>query len=179
FERLAREVRRYERRARLLGVEDGDVPPRYPVAGVLRYVAREAFVLGVGLPLAAIGAVLWYPAYVAPRFAVARIRPEPEAVATYKLATAFVAMPLTVIAAVTLALLLGGGVTAALVTLIAIPALGFLALYWRERWQRVREDARLFMRVLRHPVRRDRLTRQRERLVREFDDVLREMGEAA
>lgn len=174
FERLAREVRIYERRTRLLGATDGDVPPRYATGGVLRYALRELFVLGLGLPLAALGALIWYPAYVAPRLAVARIRPDPEAVATYKIATGFIAMPLTVALAALAALWLGGA-RAALVTVIVVPALGFLALFWRERWSRVKEDVRLFVRVLRHPRQRDRLAQHRRRLVDEFDAILSTM----
>jgi 1-acyl-sn-glycerol-3-phosphate acyltransferase len=174
FERLARDVRTYERRSRLLGADEADVPPRYAAVGVLRYGLVELVVLAVGLPLAGLGALLWYPAYVAPRVAVRRIRPEPEAVATYKLATGFVAMPLTVVIAAVVAWSLGGPWWA-LGAALGVPALGFLALAWRERWDRVREDVRLFLRVLRHPRRRDRLAGQRDRLVAAFDDVLHAM----
>jgi glycerol-3-phosphate O-acyltransferase / dihydroxyacetone phosphate acyltransferase len=176
FERLARDVRAYERRSRLLGAADADVPPRYRAGGVLRYALVEFLVLALGLPLAALGALLWYPAYVAPRAAVRRIRPEAEAVATYKLATGFVAMPATVLVAAALAWWLGGPWWA-LGCALAMPALGFLALGWRERWGRVRDDVRLFFRVLRHPRGRDRLAAQRERLVAAFDDVLARMEE--
>lgn len=178
FDRLAREVRTYQRRSRLLGAVEADVPPRYPLAGLVRYVVTEFLILGLGLPLAVVGAVLWYPAYVAPRIAVRRIQPEPEAVATYKLATAFVAMPLTLAALSAVGGWLGGP-WLALASLLIGPALGFLALYWRERWDRVREDARLFFRVLRNPRGRDRLAAQRARLVAEFDDVLQAMDAAA
>ena len=174
FERLARDVRAYQRRARLLGAAEADVPPRYGTLGVLRYAVVELVVLGIGLPLAALGALLWYPAYSAPRVAVRRIRPEPEAIATYKLATGFVAMPLTVVIAAAAAWVLGG-VWWGIGTAVAVPVLGLLALGWRERFERVREDARLFFRVLRHPRGRDRLAAQRDRLVAEFDDVLRAM----
>jgi glycerol-3-phosphate O-acyltransferase / dihydroxyacetone phosphate acyltransferase len=174
FERLARDVRGYERRSRLLGAADADVPPRYGAFGVLRYTIVELVILGIGLPLATLGALLWYPAYVAPRVAVRRIGPEPEAVATYKLATGLVAMPLTVVIAAVVAGLLGGAWWAAGAAVV-VPALGFLALGWRERFARVRDDARLFFRVLRQPRGRDRLTVQRAHLVAEFDDVLRGM----
>src|SRR5690606_10428212 len=42
YERLARAVRHYRRRTRLLGVEDGDVPARFTLAGTLRYVIAQS-----------------------------------------------------------------------------------------------------------------------------------------
>ena len=87
-------------------------------------------------------------------------------------------MPLTVWLCAAIAFWLGGA-GAALAAAVVVPALGFLALSWRERWARVREDALLFARVLRHPRGRDPLTRHRARLVREFDEVLRAMDAAA
>lgn len=178
FERLARDVRRYERQRAQLGADEADVPPRYPVWSVVRYALTEALLLGLALPLAAIGAALWYPAYVAPRIAVRLIAPDPEAIATYKLATGFVVVPLTVLI---LAIATGWlwGVPVALATSAALPLLGILALFWRERFDDVREDARVFFRLLRHPRRRDRLATRRARLVRAFDAVLAEMERAA
>lgn len=170
LQRLEREVTRYRDTVARLGASDADVPPRYPALTVLRYVLRESFVLGIGAPLAALGTLIWTPAYLLPRFVVARIAPEHEAIATYKLATAFVVVPLTVVLLAALAWWRVGP-WLAVAALLVVPALGFLALAWRERWQRVREDARLFLRVLAHPRTPARLDARRERLVREFDDV--------
>src|SRR5688500_19404520 len=46
--RLARAVKRYRQQAQLLGAQEGDVPPEYRAGGLMWYVAREAFLLGVG-----------------------------------------------------------------------------------------------------------------------------------
>lgn len=172
--RLARAVRRYRRRLEQLGAGEGDVPPRFGAAGVARFVGREAAWLGVGLPLAALGILLWYVPYRVPRLVVALRRPEHAAVATWKLAAglaAFLAWYAAAIAALTL--FLGGGW--ALVGAIALPALGLLALAWAERWKRVREDVRVFRRVVTHPRQRDRLTADRAALVAEFEAVQREL----
>jgi 1-acyl-sn-glycerol-3-phosphate acyltransferase len=174
YERLAAEVRRYARRLQLLGVSDADVPPKYAAPSVLRYLIREAPLVIVGVPLAAAGAILWYPPYLAPRIAVRMIGPEHEAVATYKLATAFFVMPLWCVLCAILAWRLGGP-PAGVATAIALPALGLFALAWREHWARMREDVRLFFRVLRHPRQRDRLAAQRNALAREFDEILQQM----
>ena len=50
-----------------------------------------------------------------------------------------------------------------------------LAHAWRERRNRVREDVRIFLRVLRKRGRVDRLAALRASLVAEFDDVLAAM----
>ena len=169
-ERLAGEVRRYGRYTRLFGAAEGDVPPKYMFWPTLRYVLIESVVLLIGLPLAIIGSILWYPAWIAPRYSLRMIRPGYDAIATYKLATGFVAVPVT--------LLLVGGITAwlaggrwALIAAVAATALGFMTIAWRERWQRVSEDARLFVRVLSRSRERALLAGQRAALVAEFDAV--------
>lgn len=177
-ERLARlegEVRRYRWTAARMGAHEADIPPRYPILSVLRYLLREGFLLVVGAPLAALGTVIWIPAYLAPRWAVARIRPEPEAVATYKLATSFFAVPLTIGVLAGASFLLWGR-WAGLAALAVVPALAVLALGWRERWDRVREDGQLFINVLTHPRARGRLDWKRTELVEEFDEVAKLAG---
>ncbi len=59
-ERLARALRDYARSLARLGGGEADVPARYEVGPVVRYVLRQAPVLGLGLPLAALGAIAWY-----------------------------------------------------------------------------------------------------------------------
>ena len=55
--RLARETRHYARLRRTIGAGEGDVPPAYSAGTVLRYIAREAFMLGIALPLALVALV--------------------------------------------------------------------------------------------------------------------------
>lgn len=172
--RLARAVRRYGETVRLLGAGEADVPPRYPMLGILGYAVRETFCLGLGLPAAALGLLVWYVPYVFPRLVVRLMRPDAETVATVKLAAAMVAFP------VAFGLWVGaawwvGGLPSLLAAAALLPALGFLSLAWFGRWEEVREDARLYLRVLRNPRRRDQLARVRARLVRRFDAVREEM----
>lgn len=173
-ERLRTAVARHANRLKLLGVQAGEVPPAYPLGGVARYALFEGVPLLVGLPLAAIGFALWSPAYFAIRFFAKAVRPEYEAVATYKVAGAFFAVPAlwavyTVIAWQWL------GTVPGIATLIALPLLGLVAIAWHGRWRRVREDVLLFLRVVTRPRSRDRLAAERRQLVAEFDAVLSEM----
>jgi 1-acyl-sn-glycerol-3-phosphate acyltransferase len=173
--RLAEAVRRYQAGIERLGAGEADVPPRYAPLSVLRYIGRETVLLGLGLPLAAVGAVFWYLPYLVPRLVVRLIRPDIESVATYKLGVAMLSLPLAYALWVGIALR-AGGLSLAIGVAAALPALGYVALHWSGRWEKVREDARLFLRLLRQPDRKRQLAAERERLVAAFDAVRADMG---
>ncbi len=168
--RLARSVKHYRALADALGAAEADVPPHYPVSAVLRYIAREAVILGVGLPLAALAMIFWYPPYALNRLIVNRLAVEESGVATYKLGLSIVLMPLALIAW-TCAAFVAFGIAGALAALLALPLLGWVLHRWSGRWHRVAQDARLFVNVTRHPRTRQKLTAQRAALVREFEAV--------
>jgi 1-acyl-sn-glycerol-3-phosphate acyltransferase len=169
-QRLARKVEHYRRLSATLGAGDADVPPSYRAGAVLGYVLREAFMLGIGLPLVVIALIFWYPPYALNRAIVSRITVEESGVATYKLGLAMLLLPLTLLiwSALAYAQFGGWGVLAAL---LLLPLLGLLLHRWSARWYRVAQDARLFLNVTRHPRTRHELSEQRIELVREFDDV--------
>jgi glycerol-3-phosphate O-acyltransferase / dihydroxyacetone phosphate acyltransferase len=171
FTALARAVRRYRRRAERLGALDGDVPPNYAAGDVAWWVIAEALLLVVAAPAALVGTVVWYPTYAAPRFTIAAVRPEAEAVATWKLATAFAMVPLTVATCVVLGALVAGAWGAVSGGALAV-ALGFTALAWHDRWGAVREDATLFFRLLPKRELQLRQAEERARLVSEFDALV-------
>ncbi|HEX6694476.1 MAG TPA: 1-acyl-sn-glycerol-3-phosphate acyltransferase [Longimicrobiales bacterium] len=168
--RLARDVRRYGRYTRLFGAAEGDVPPSYRFWPTLRYVLVETAVLLLGLPLGVIGSILWYPAWIAPKYSLKLIRPGHDAIATYKLATGFVAVPATLLLVFVITARLADLRWAAAAAAIAV-ALGFVTIAWRERWQRVRADSLLFLRVLTRSRERALLAEQRAALVAEFESI--------
>lgn len=167
---LAHEARAYADWQARLGVTEGDVPPAYETGPVLHYALREGFLLLLGLPFALVGGLLWSPVWFAARFSVRRARPDPSAISTWKLAGGFVVAPLLWIAFVTLAGVLGGWI-AALVAAVAVPLLGFAALAWGERFLDVREDADLFLRIVRRPDLAARMDARRDRLIAAFDEL--------
>jgi glycerol-3-phosphate O-acyltransferase / dihydroxyacetone phosphate acyltransferase len=170
-DRLARLVARYRRRAQLLGVQDGDVPPRYTFGGTLRYVIIQGVLLAaVALP-ALVGVIIWYPTYLAPHVTLRFTKPDFEALATYKLATGFIAVPLTMALVVAAGIAIAGA-RGALIAAVGVPICGFAALAWRARWDRFREDATLFFRVLFRSDHQERLGRDRARLCGEFDELI-------
>jgi glycerol-3-phosphate O-acyltransferase / dihydroxyacetone phosphate acyltransferase len=176
--RLARLVARYRRRAELLGVQDGDVPPRYTFAGTLRHVVTHGVLLAVVAVPALIGALIWYPTYLAPQLTLRMTKPDFEAVATYKLATAFLVVPLTMVVVIAAGIAIDG-LRGAIYAAVAAPLCGFAALAWRARWERFSEDATLFFRVLFRRDHRDRLARDRALLCAEFDDLVQVSGAVA
>lgn len=172
--RLARAVRRYQRALALFGASEADVPPRYETGSVVRYIAREAAALLVLLPFAAAGAVLWLPAYLAPRLVLRFVKPAYEAVATYKIATGFFAAPLTCIIPAGIVWSVAGG-WQAIVTFLVVPMAGLAAIAWWERWRRVCEDAVVFVHALTKRGTVDRLAGLRAQLAGDFDRILDEV----
>jgi glycerol-3-phosphate O-acyltransferase / dihydroxyacetone phosphate acyltransferase len=175
FAQLARAVRRYRRRAEWLGAVEGDAPPRYSAAAVVSWMLMKGLLLLVTAPIALVGTLIWYPTYLAPRITLRLARPDFEAVATYKLATAFIMVPLTVAVTTGLAATVAGWRGAA-AALVAVPALGFAAMAWHDRRTRAAEDAALFLRLAPHREQRARQARERARLTAEFDALVEEAG---
>ncbi|MCK5651642.1 MAG: 1-acyl-sn-glycerol-3-phosphate acyltransferase, partial [Gemmatimonadetes bacterium] len=174
LQELSRSVRRYGRLSVLLGSGEADVPPRFRAWGLVLYVIREAILLGVGLPLAVLGMAIWYLPFVLSGYVARRTYSEYETIATFKLAGAMMAT-LLYLALWVGALWLTAGLRIAIAVLVAFPTVGIVAIAWRERWARVREDVALFLRVLRSPGARDRLAKERKELVAEFDQIAVEL----
>jgi hypothetical protein len=177
YQSIRRRVAVYRRKARVLGAEEGDVPRRYRGAAALRYLLREGAPFLIGLPFAAVGAVLWWPAYKAPMWLVRIAQPHLEAVATYKLSAAVGITPLVLAFWLALSWLLGGWTLVAAMA-VMLPVLGLIAIAWRDRWLRVKEDTLLFWRALGQTSRRDHLAELRASLVTEID-ALAELFERA
>jgi 1-acyl-sn-glycerol-3-phosphate acyltransferase len=170
YERLTDSVRTYRQRLAALGVAEGELPERFTPWSVTRYTLTQFLVLLVGLPLAALGTVAWYLPFKSPRVTLRLYRPAYEAVASLKLATALIAFPATY--AVWLAAAWSaGGLFVTLTAAIVLPAVGIVALRWRDRWGRVREDARIFWRAIRKRELHDQIVAARRALVEEFDAV--------
>ena len=171
---LVRDVERYGKLLAVFGAEEGDVPPRYAAGPVLGYaLAQASTLLLLALPAAA-GVVSWWLPYQAPRVTVRLVRPTLDAVATYKLATALFAFPVTGALWALLAWWWGGREWA-LAAAVGLPLSGAAAIAFVERARVVREDLRVFLRARRSGEGAGRLAGIRARLVEEFDRVAEEM----
>jgi glycerol-3-phosphate O-acyltransferase / dihydroxyacetone phosphate acyltransferase len=169
---LRARVRRYLRLLTLFGASEGDVPRTYPLGTVLRYAAKQLFLLTLVLPVALVGMVVWAVPFLLTRYVAPRFRPKLDQVATYKVGMAVLAFPLW-LALLELVTWLGWGVRPALAALVALPVTGLAAVAWADRQADVREDVRVFMRARRLSRGRDRLAEQRTRIVRELDELTR------
>ena len=157
-------VNRYAALNAELGAGEGDVPPRYAVAPVARYVCVRGPALVLGLPLAAAGIALWAPATRLPGLVIRRLRPELEVTATIALATLMAGSAVAWLAWTAAGYLLGGAGTAFGAAVLA-PLCGLVAILWREMAREVREDAALFMRLWRRPELRRRSAELRSEIV--------------
>jgi hypothetical protein len=168
--RLAQKVRRYARLATLLGAGEWGVPQRYRWSAVLVYGLRELVLLALLTPLALIGAVAWLIPYWIPTLVVRLVRPDLDAVAAYKLSTAFLAFPLFLALWIAFGWTRGGLAWGVATGILAV--LGGLAwIAWRARVGVVGDDLRGLLRSLPRGSGRDRLAALRTELSREFDEV--------
>jgi hypothetical protein len=136
----------------------------------LWYALRWGLIIVVGAPFALLGGLIWLVPYFVPRLVVRLVKPEYEAIATYKLVGAFFAFPIALALYVFLAWRFGGPFVA-LAIAIGAPLLGFAALGWYAAVKRFGEDVRLFIRVLFRRKTAARLADLRAQLVREFDGI--------
>lgn len=172
YESLAASVRSYRQQLAAFGVREGELPARLPPAAVARYLVRHGGPLLLGLPFAALGTVVWYLPFMSPRASINLYRPPYEAIASLKLGTALVAFPVIFTLYLSAAWWLWGPL-AALALAVVLPVAGLVALRWRDRWQRVREDARVFWSCLRQRTLRAEMVARRRALVAEFDRLVR------
>jgi hypothetical protein len=70
------------------------------------------------------------------------------------------------------------GTTAALGGALSAPLLGGIALWWLDRWRRVREDIAIWWRLRNRDRSLDRIAAERQRLVRAIDLTLERMQSA-
>jgi len=174
YHRLRGRVARYQRMQDLLGSSrDRAVPERYDALGVLRYAVREGGLLVILLPAAAVASVAWLIPYHLPRLVVRAVEPAFDAIATYKLCSAILAFPLFLALWTTLAFLLAGP-AGAIGAAIGLPICGLLWIRWVDVWQRVREDAAVFLRSRGRGSLRVRLARMCGELADEFERIGRE-----
>jgi 1-acyl-sn-glycerol-3-phosphate acyltransferase len=174
YRRLARRIRAYERAAGILGAGEAGVPPAYRLGATLRYALVEGGILLLEAPFAAVGILIWLPVFLISRLIVRLIHPQHEALSTFKFTASALLAILMFSGWTFLAWWFGGWTWAVGIGIILVP-LGLLAIAWHERWVRVEEDVKLFLRVAFRRDRRNRLGEMRRELVKEFDRIGKRM----
>lgn len=167
-------VERYAALHAHVGAGLGDVPPRYGLVPVARYIAVRGTLLVAALPMAAAGLAAWAPVTRLSDWVVKRSDPEFEVRATYKLAALLFGGALAWSLWIALAYVAGGAIVAALVAGV-VPVCGYVAVQWLDVAKEVREDAALFLRLRGRPQVRERFARARFELARAFRRVERRL----
>ena len=167
IESVRAQVERYAKALELMGMTGRQLAQSYPPGVVFRYAIREGLPLLLGLPLALLGIANHVIPYQLTARVVLLLRPSPDSEATTKIATGALLYPLCWIAQGWLAWHIGGGgMLGAFVGSLA--PTGFFALTWRERLDRMRQEARGFFQFLMNRNLRDRLHARRRALMNEL-----------
>lgn len=142
IESLRKEVARYDRTLRLLGLTDEQVRVTYGPGSVVRWVMRLVRMIVIRLPFGLAGAILHAIPYRIPRWLSGRN--DDDQPASWKLFSAIVIFPVWW-------LLLAGivwwrfGLELALWTIVFVPISGFIALLWMESGLTLVEQAKAFI----------------------------------
>jgi len=141
---LKKDVARYDRVLRLLGLTDEEVRAQYGVGSVVRWLMRLVRTIVIRLPLGLLGAILHAIPYRIPRWLAERNAEENDQPASWKLFSAIVVFPVWW-------LLLAGlawwrfGIEMAAWTIVVAPISGFIALLWLESGITLFEQAKAFL----------------------------------
>ena len=141
---LRKEVARYDRVLRMLGLTDEQVRTRYGAGSVVRWLMRLVRMILIRLPFGLLGAVLHAIPYRIPRWLAAKKAEEPDQPASWKLFSAIVIFPVWW-------MLLAGlawwrfGLEMVGWTLVVSPISGFIALLWLESGLTLYEQAKSFL----------------------------------
>ncbi|TQF15442.1 acyltransferase [Myxococcus llanfairpwllgwyngyllgogerychwyrndrobwllllantysiliogogogochensis] len=142
FEDVRTHLASFQRRLALVHAEGPkDLALVYRTGNVVPFVVKNLLALVFGLPLFALGLVLFWLPYQVPR--VASRKAELDVQATVKFLTAFV-VALVWWAALTVAAGLWGGTFWALPTFLIVPPLALFTLYFAERWDVLLRDIDVF-----------------------------------
>ena len=144
-----------------------------PVVGL-----REGLALLLGLPLALWGIVNHIVPYQATALLVRALSPQPDVLATYKVAAGLVLYPSCWTLEAWSAWRIGGGWLLWAFLLSLLPT-GFFALTWTERLERLRRETRGLLAVLLDRDLRAHFLARRRAIMAEFQDLLRCVPESA
>jgi 1-acyl-sn-glycerol-3-phosphate acyltransferase len=173
-EELAGQVLSFQRRLALSRADAGDLGIRYRPGTVLRFAARNLVALVLGLPLAALGVVVFALPVLGTRLALKLARTEPDMVATVKLLAGLVLGPLYVGALAVAAGWWLGPWWAVTVVAGALPLALFTRRFLARRAEAIR-DARLFFVLGNRSARKQQLLAEARALAARLTAVADEM----
>jgi len=167
---VARAMARYDRILGFLSLRDDQVAARYPILGVLRFLARTLLILLLGLPLALLGSVLNLLPYLAVRWIATRPVLAVEEQASWKLFGGLFLYPLCwALQGVAAGWRLGAG--AGVAVSLAAPVAGYMALLFWERGGRLWRESRAFVMLRTRPRIRSALQGMRRGLRADVNEL--------
>jgi len=166
----------FRQRLDSLGIPVEDLGARYSPGGLVRFSARNLLALGVGIPTAVLGMLLWGAPYLAVRGLARREGIERDVIASVALLSALLLFPMWLALLCALLWYWASLEAAAALLLLAIP-LGLFTVASLERRREAAEDAAVFFRLLRLGELRARLSRRRDELAREIAAASQELAE--
>lgn len=165
-------VAAYDADLELAGVLDRQVASTYPTRRVLRFVAKSVALLALRLPAALVGTALSALPFHTVAAIARRRGVTPDLEATYKLFGSLLLYPLFWVLEATAIGVLAGHRHWGLLTLLVAPPTAWVALHFRERGRRFRDEARAYLRLL---LRRDATAELRRRRA-ELLEVIRDLA---
>ena len=166
FEQLRSEMMSFQRRLQLVNADTADLSLEYRTASVTRFVLKNLLMLLFGLPLSALGIVLFYVPYLFPRWASRNADLDTQA--TVKFLAAFVTS-LVWWAVLTVGAWMWRGPALGVPVLLGVPPLALLTLYFVERWAVVRRDVAVFFTLVNRARLKALLLSEGERLSVEME----------
>ena len=143
FESVRKELMSFRRALEVASIRPGDLAVTYRPLAVLSFVLRNLILLVVGLPLAAVGLILFALPFYVPRWIASALKPELDVVGTVKFLASLVIAPLWIALLTAVAWTVLGLPWAVAAMLGSIP-LALLTRYFLEHWRRVARDVRTF-----------------------------------
>jgi len=178
YEKMRSALRAFRRRLSLGRATPTDLTLAYHPAQVARFVLRNLGMLFIGLPLAALGFLLFWLPYEIPGWVTDVTKPELDTQATIKFIATLVVAPLWLL----VLFAVGAWGFSPLVGLWAVAAAAPLALFTRwfvEHWEGALRDIRVFFTLGSRARLKGLLLSEGERLANEVEQLATELGPRA
>jgi len=174
FHRIRRDLLSFRRALEVASIDPRDLTLTYRLMPVLSFALRNLVVLVLGLPLAALGVVLFALPFYVPRWIASALKPELDLVGTVKFFASLVVAPLWMLLLAVAAWLALGTSWAVAALLGAIP-LALLTRYFFEHWRGVMRDVRTFLVLASRQGLKALLHREGEALAAQVESIAAEL----